>query len=331
MNWRHKAKLAALFAKLPAGLSYQAYYFMQRHFGNLRSVNPERGFRAAITILDLMRQQGKELTGRETFLEVGTGRTLSLPIALWLCGAFRVITFDLNPYLKAELVLEEIDFLKRHGQEVSELFGKHGEKPVFHERFDSLTGGSRGLEELLRMMNIQYWAPADAGRVDLPSQSIDYHISFMVAQHVRPTALVEIFLEGKRLIKPDGLFIHYATLTDLFAGIDTSISPINFLRFGEAEWEVIAGNRYMYHNRLRVDELSALIQSTGLRILAEQTELNQEALGILREGKIPLDERFRGNPPETNATGKVWITAALSSVSGEREEAFREQTSGRTE
>ena len=100
MNWRNKARLAKLLSKLPPKISYNTYYLIQRHLGALRTANPMRRLKAGVAKVDLIRKHRQELTGSETFLEVGTGRCLSLPMALWLCGAFRTITVDLNPYLK---------------------------------------------------------------------------------------------------------------------------------------------------------------------------------------------------------------------------------------
>jgi predicted RNA methylase len=53
------------------------------------------------------------VTGR-TVLEVGTGHMVDLPIGMWLCGAERVITVDLNPYLSRELVSEARTFVRRN-------------------------------------------------------------------------------------------------------------------------------------------------------------------------------------------------------------------------
>jgi hypothetical protein len=309
MNWKHKARLANFVAKLPPRMSYSSYYFIQRHFGTLRTVNPERALKGGLAIIELIGKCGSGLTGAETFLEVGTGRCLALPIALWLCGAHRIITVDLNPYLKSELVFEEIDYIRNHQSTVRQLFASQADKPGFCERLDWLVNGKRDMDQLLSGMNVQYMAPADAGKLALPSQSIDYHVSFMVLQHVRPDALVAIFREGKRLLKAQGLSIHYTNVGDLFAGIDPSIGPLNFLQFDEQEWESIAGNRYMYHNRLRVDELRGLCETAGLRILSADALINQESLGRLKSGQLALDHRFRDKSPETNATDRIWLTA----------------------
>ena len=196
--------MAQLVAKLPAGLSYAAYYFMQRQIGALRAANPTRGLKAGVTIAGLVRTHRGELSGSETFLEVGTGWSVTLPIALWLCGAYRTITVDLNRYLKSELVLEELDYIRTHQETVIELFGPQSTNPVFRERLDLLLASGTNLDRILSMINVQYIAPANAAQLQLPDESIDYHISFMVMQHIRRDLIPGILLEGSRLIKPTG-------------------------------------------------------------------------------------------------------------------------------
>ena len=282
---------------------------MQRHMGALRTANPTRGIKAGITIADLVRTHRREFSGMETFLEVGTGWSLTLPMTLWLCGAFRTITVDLNPYLKSELVFEEIEYIRNHQKMVIELFGPLSSKPVFRERFELLLQGGQSLDGVLSMMNIQYISPANAAQLDLPNQSIDYFVSFMVMQHIRRDLIPGILLEGRRLIKPNGLFIHYAVFSDLFSTVDNSISPVNFLQFSEEEWESIAGNRYMYHNRLRVDEFRELFEEARLSILQLDSKIDSAGVRALEARELPLNLRFRNKSLETNATANAWITA----------------------
>jgi hypothetical protein len=310
VNWRTKARLARVISKLPSGMSYRVYYFIQRHFGALRLAHPENHLKAGVVIADAIKKRKQDLTGAETFLEIGTGRRLTLPIALWLCGASQVITVDLNPYLKPELVFEDIAYLRDHREMVIRMFGPRTENRGFHERLELLLNFKGELNKLLSLLNIRYMASADAARLGIPDQSIDYHISFGVIEHIQRELLDGILVEARRVLKKAGLAVHYATLADPFSGDDDSISPVNFLRFSEEQWVSIAGNRYMYHNRLRVDELRELFERAGFRILDLDVQMHPESLRVLKTGTLPLDRRFRDKSPETNASQSVWLTAA---------------------
>lgn len=305
MNWKRKALYQNLVALLPAKLSYAVYYFIQRKFGDLRTLDPKPSLLTGRKILDHIHRQGQTVQSK-SFLEVGTGRRLNVPIALWLCGASRVITVDLNPYLKAELVREDVSYIKRHQSEIRGLFGKYAEEPVFQEQFQKLVRANDDFDSLLEMMHIQYVAPADATRLDLPSQSVDYHFSNVVLQYVPLDALKGLLREGKRLLRKDGLSIHFIDCSDNFMHSDEAISSINFLQFSERQWTKYAGNRYVWHNRLRVDDYPNLFAEAGLRIASINTHVDQRALEALRAG-FPLDQRFKGHNAESIATDLAWI------------------------
>jgi hypothetical protein len=307
MNWKLKARLQNLIAMLPSSLGYHFYYYAQRHFGGLRSVNPIMRLQAGVGIMDRIRQHNQAIES-QTFLEIGTGRSVSLPIALWLCGASRVITVDLNPYLKPELVSEDISFMRNNQQAVKNVFGSYSHQPIFQERFERLLTHTCNMSmgRLLSALNIECMAPADATMLALESHSVDYHVSYTVLEHIHPEILHGILLEGQRILRKEGLFVHRIDMSDHFSHSDTSISAINFLRFNEDEWSRYAGNRYMYQNRLRVDDYVHLIEKVGLEVLSMEPEIDQRALQELTNGFRP-NERFQTKTKEINATRAAWI------------------------
>jgi SAM-dependent methyltransferase len=308
MNWRTKAALQNLVGKMPSDVSYAVYYFLQRRVGGLRSTTPMTRLVAGIETARRICERGRTLEGK-VFLEVGTGRQINIPLSLWLCGAAETITVDLNPYLKSELVARDILYLRSHEGEVRNLFKELRQDGMAQDRLTRLISASNRLEELLSLANIRYLAPADARALDLGSGSVDYHISYTVLEHIPPAALKSIFREGQRLLKPDGLFVHCIDFSDHFAHSDPGISYVNFLQFSEREWERLAGNRYMYHNRLRVDDFLALIRSLGLEIQSVDTEVDERSLEVLRKGFM-LDERFSTKDYQTNATKSAWVVAS---------------------
>ena len=251
-------------------------------------------------------------TESKSFLEIGTDPRLNLPVALWLCGASEIWTVDLNPYLRPELVAEDIAYIMRHRQEIQALFQPYASASLFRERLARLemAEGMR-LDDLLDMMRIRYQAPGDAAHLDLPAQSLDYHVSFTVLEHIPPGVLQGTLLEGKRVLKRDGLFAHTVDLSDHFAHSDGSISAINFLQFSEEEWARYAGNRYMYHNRLRIDEYVDLLRAAGLKVLWLGSRTDARALEELGSGFV-VDRRFEAKSAETNATVYMQVVASGS-------------------
>jgi SAM-dependent methyltransferase len=305
MNWKLKAKLQNLIAVLPEGPSYALYYFIQRRFGRLAHPDPLEHLSYGTGIAQLLKEQGLVVMDK-TFLEVGTGRRVGVPLALWLSGASRIITVDLNPYLKSELVFEMIAYMRNHKQEMESLFASHSS--VFAERFSQLCAAPADLSRLLALANIEYMAPADAAHLDLSAHSVDYHISYAVFEHIPPEILANILEEGKRLLKPDGIFLHAIDLSDHFSHTDESVSPLNFLRYSDEEWAHLAGNRYMYQNRLRIDDFRRLFQDAHLNTIYEHVTLRESVLEELKRD-IPINPRFQGKSLEANAATNCLIIA----------------------
>jgi hypothetical protein len=263
---------------------------------------------AGIAVLERIRAQGHAFEGM-TFLEVGTGRRLALPTALWLGGASRVVTVDANAYLKEALVIEDLRYIKDHRGEVEALFTGFSQHPLFLERFDLLMRAEHRLSSLIDLMRIEYIAPADAACLDLISNSVQYHVSYTVFEHISPSILNDILVEAQRIMKPGGLLIHYIDFSDHFSHSDPSISSVNFLQFSDTDWEKYAGHRYTHHNRLRLDDMICLFEASGVELRAVASTIDDAALSQLRRG-FPLDARFRGKRDETNATINAWIVAS---------------------
>jgi len=241
------------------------------------------------------------------FLEVGTGRVPLVPLAYWLMGAKKTITIDLNPYLRAELIKKSLQYISDNNEEIRKLFGS-----LMHEnRIDDLLYFNRNVtfstSPFLDLCRITYIAPGDAGNTILLPQSIDYHTSYTVFEHIPIEILRKIINEGSRIISDNGLFIHRIDYSDHFSHSDKTISSINFLKFSDDEWEKYAGNRYMYMNRLRHDDYILLFQSLGHRILAADTDVDEQSQELLRTGSFRLNERFKSKSVNVLSIRGAWI------------------------
>lgn len=309
MHWKAKATLQNAVARLPAGSSYATYYWLQRHFGGLRRINPAARLRAGIETWRQIEKLGRDPFDK-TFFEVGTGRVPMTPLAYWLMGAGRVITVDLNPYLKAELTRECLQYIAYHAEDIRAMFGsllnrKRFEALLYLQRQDGFD-----LQQLLDLCQITYIAPGDAARTGLGADEIDFHTSFNVFEHIPRAVLLAILDEGNRIIRRTGLFVHRVDYSDHFSHSDTRISPINFLQYSDEQWAHYADNRYMYMNRLRHDDFLALFESARHSILAAEPTIDAPSLQLLRDGGLSVDARFGGKTEEVLATTEAWIVCA---------------------
>ena len=309
MHWKTKATLQNAISRLPSESSYAAYYWLQRHFGGLRRINPVARLQAGIETWRQIEQLDHSPINK-TFFEVGTGRVPMTPLAYWLMGAKSVITIDLNPYVKTELTKECLQYIADHVEEAQALFGPQ----LNRKRFDALLSLPRqndfSLQNLLDLCQITYIAPGNAARTGLNPDSIDFHTSFNVFEHIPRDVLMAILAEGNRIISDAGLFVHRVDYSDHFSHSDTHISPINFLQYSDTKWNRYAGNRYMYMNRLRHDDFLALFDSNRHKILATDPAIDSESLELLSEHRLKIDARFGDKTVEVLATTASWIISS---------------------
>ncbi len=311
MNWRTKARIQDAVARLPSSVSYAIYYQLQRRMGGLRNVSPVAQMRAGSQIVRTLSAHERTPKGK-TFFEVGTGRRINVPLSLWLLGADQVITIDINPYLKSALVREDLRYVAQHPDEVRGVFDG---LDLDEQRFAGLVDlASRPwhLDTVLERCAIRYIAPGNATDPPIPPRSVDVHFSNNVFEHIPLDTLREILQTGNRIIKDAGLFIHNIDFSDHFSHSDHSISRINFLQFSEIEWQRIAGNRYMYMNRLQIDDYMQLYPTAGQEIVSIDSKQDPDVCGLLRSGGFTLDGAFRGKTENVLATTEACIVSERS-------------------
>jgi len=306
VTWRQKAAIQRAVANLPSSIGGRLYYALQRTVGGLRHVDPEDRFRAALEMTRRLEAQGCSLVG-STVLEVGTGWRLNVPLALWLLGAERVVTVDIHRYLRLALVQKDLSALRAAPERFVTLFGNHAASARFRRRFDQLLAFRGTGAQLLRLTGIEYLAPADAARLPLADQSVDAHVSFTVLEHIPPDTVIAILQEARRVLRPDGRLVHCIDFSDHLAHSDPSITFVNFLQYDDAAWIHLTGNRFAFHNRLRVDEFKALLDASGVTtIVWEASEPDARSIAALEAG-LPLAARFRHKPPRVNAVNQAWL------------------------
>jgi SAM-dependent methyltransferase len=294
MHWKVKASVQRVCATLPGGVPL--YEQIQRTFGKLRTTDVAKKLAFQRNLCTLMTQHGFRPRGA-TVVEVGTGWLPLDPIGFWMCGAARVVTIDVRRHLDPLLLARALEWMSERPEEMVALWKHLVPEAELRERHATLSRLRENPEAFLRESAIEYRAPSDAARTDLPDASVDAHFSYNVFEHVPPEAIVRILAEGRRVLKPGGVSVHYVDPSDHFAHFDRSITRINFLRFGAREWDRIAGNPFAYHNRLRDHDYRALFERAGLKPVFCRFDVEPRSLAALKDG-FPIDAEWRGREPD---------------------------------
>lgn len=295
MRWRTRAWLLRQFAARPGG--YRVYQFLQRHLGEFRK--PEyvlAKLRSHREAAELLLRAGVRLDGARV-VEVGTGWVPVEALAFWVCGASVVHTFDKNRHLHLPLTARFLRWAAGEEEQLAKLWD--GVAPAGRARHClGLMGrlADRPLD-LLREANVRYLAPGDATRTGLPDASVDLHYSVTVLEHVPRPVIAGILGEARRVLTPGGACWHDIDPSDHFAHSDPGISRVNFLRFGDREWDRLAGHFLAYHNRLRQSDFAALFRAAGFEFVSYDAPVDPRSLDDIRGG-LPLAPEFRGIDPE---------------------------------
>ena len=108
-------------------------------------------------------------------------------------------------------------------------------------------------------------------------------------------------------MKDGGLFLHRIDHTDHFSHSDSRIPAMNFLQFSEKDWQRIAGNRFMYMNRLRVDDFRSLFEQSTLNVVDVQVTVDNDTLQQIAAKNLLLTEPFASKSADDVATAESWF------------------------
>ncbi|MEK7729079.1 MAG: class I SAM-dependent methyltransferase [candidate division KSB1 bacterium] len=311
MNWKTKALIQNSISRLPEPFADAIYFYMQRGFGGLKNVNMKEHFTNVAEFLQYLAKQNRTIVDA-TCLEIGTGRRLNVPLGLWLCGAKKIYTVDLNTYVNENLVVESLAYLRQNLPELKAIWGEWAQTEIFEQRLEELLNCQPNLKSVLALTQIEYRAPIDARTLPFAAHSIDYYLSVSVFEHIPPPLLKAILQEAKRVLTKGGLSLHIIDPSDHFSHADESICSVNFLQYYERQWQKLAGNKFAYHNRLRVYDYLVLFDETGLKTLEQKRYINARSVAALQNG-FHLNEKFHGRAVEELATNRLDVVGTFAS------------------
>ena len=311
MHYKIKSFIQNIISKLPSKISYKTYFFIQRKFGNLREIKPYSSLIRGYKIIQIIKNIGGNHK-RKKFIEIGTGRAPILPLCLYLHDAGEITTVDLNPYLSHYVWEQSILWISKNKE-----FLKKNLPFINTQKLDFISEikiKEYELHNFLSKIGIKYLAPCDATNLPFDENYFDFHISSNVFEHIPKEKLVGILKESQRILSNSGTLIHGIDYSDHFSHSDHNISPIHFLRFGEKEFYSLAGNRYMYMNRLRDDDFQELFNSFNFNTVLKDKNINKEIIHLLekKDPSVKLHNHFLNKENKCIANLHTWYALKLN-------------------
>lgn len=293
-SWRTKAAIQRAIARLPVPLGDWVYHGLQ---GLRGGVNPEVARHVGFIdqVQSLRERLGEPPLAGLGVVELGSGWSPLTPMVLLRRGARSVDTFDLNRHYSRARI-------RAAAAAVSQCLG-----PCDALGLAASTGSLPPA--------IRYHPHTDLGN-HAPPDPAHLAVSRFVLEHVRPEDIVRIHRNSLEWMAPGGLWIHWVSPSDHRSYDDKSLGPIDFLRYSQAEWSEIAGNRFAYHNRLRLPHYRGLFAEAGWTVVHEDYDVPADAPGVA--AAVPVHPDFAGLSEEELSAGSLWF---VLSRAGERGEA----------
>jgi SAM-dependent methyltransferase len=208
---------------------------------------------------------------------MGTGWYPTFPLCLYLAGAARVYTLDLNPHLKGDMTAALADRLESHVPLIARESGR-AEADVGAAQRALATALRDGVSIASATGGVvEYRAPADASRTELPGGSIDAVFSNSVLEHVPGDVIEACLSEAMRILRPGAIVFHSVNCGDHYAYADRSIDQLHYLQYSEATWKRW-NNAFLYQNRLRAIDFTDMAKRAGFSIEIDTSRAKPERL-----------------------------------------------------
>jgi hypothetical protein len=291
MNWKIKALITIIISILP--FQSKIYSKVQQKFG--------RGKYDPIEILSEAKFNIQEIlttnNSNQKIFELGSGIGLIHPLYF---SFFFGSTTSVDVYNRFELKL----FRKKCNEILDNLNTNLVIKDLITnvsvKRLDNFRDACSD-ENLLERLGINYIPNFKITDFALIEDRYDVFYSNNTLEHIPPAEIKMILEKSKIILNPTAIHLHRIDFSDHFSHIDQSISSCNFLKYSDKLYNLIAGNQFVYHNRLRVNDFIEIFESSGYQIIKLEKNIDLLALELLNS-EFKLNKRFIQYKKEDLAT-----------------------------
>jgi hypothetical protein len=274
IKWKIKALIQNLISFAP--FSVQLNYFLQKYLSGAFSPDEMiQSYKVQIKQIDLLNR--RESINNKKILEIGPGWFSISGLIFWLLKSKSIYWVDTRRNFHLDLTKNYAKALLSIKEEVS-----NDINISIHELQEKLEQVCKceSDSDFFKLCSITYDAPGDACSINLENKSVDLIYSWGVLEHIPWPDLCKIFENSQSLLSDNGRHYHNIGMHDHFhsAGLGNGV---NFLRYSNFEWRIIAGNQFAYHNRKRGVDYLKLIKENNFKITykwEEFLDLNLDAV-----------------------------------------------------
>jgi hypothetical protein len=303
-HWLIKCALQHAVARLPRRHFWNGQ--LQRISGSLELSEPRftEKLRESRRILDALKARGGNTKGFAA-LDLGTGWFPIIPLALHLCGARSVATFDIDPLLSPGRNAETAArFRSSHergtlGEILPSLLPERLEHLLAQEGRAGRTTPAGWLAGFGIEVHVR-----DAQETQLAAGTVDLISSSGVLEYVPLAVLKGLFHEFRRVANTRSVMVHRLNLVDQYSYFDRRLTPWNFLRYSKRAWRWF-DSPMISQNRLRACDYPRLLRAAGWKVVEEDPVRGDRA----QLKAVPLHGDFKHYTEDELLVLHAWLTA----------------------
>jgi SAM-dependent methyltransferase len=242
INWKVKS---FAFHEIDTFSLHKTLYFLQRNVTRRSRTNLVSGYKSWQVHEHYLSATSK----RPHIFEFGAGKSLSQNIFLSrYCESQTVV--DLFPMLNIGLVNDAASEISKHYPAIA-----------YH--------AMANIYDIERYYGVRYISPFDAATTPFDDDTFDGCISTDTLEHIPEDVIIAIFKELRRIIRPGGRISAVIDYSDHYSHTDTTIGPLNYLRYSESEFKKY-NHMVHYQNRLRHYDYARLFAALGYLCLRSE-------------------------------------------------------------
>jgi SAM-dependent methyltransferase len=294
-DWRLKAAIQTIFSRVPGG--ERLNYELQRR---VTKTLPISDVELAAQVGKAQRHLGRferhsDVDVAQAHLyEFGVGWDLIMPLAYYSMGVERQTVLDIRPLARVDLIVDAATRMAARADELG------------LSRSPRIDGNASSVAALVSRWGIEYRAPADARRVELPDGSVDLVTSTDVFEHVPLNDIRPLLMECRRLLRPEGVLSLRVDYQDHYWYFDARVDAFHFLRYSAAKWKRFNPGLH-YQNRIRHAHFVDIIKNCGFVVVESDVAVPTRE-DLERIADTPLAPAFRAMAPEELAVRYANLT-----------------------
>ncbi len=299
-------KAISLFPK-----SYKLNYFFQKHItGNaeLTSEIFEKKLRKYSKHIENYSSFSKHKKANARILELGTGRWPIIPLAFFLCGYREIWTVDVSPLVLRSSLKATLDFFLDYSedQRLWKFLPMASRARIEDLRNALKMIDAFGVFKTMEKLHV-HAIVEKSGNICPGCHSIDLIVSNNTFEHIPQSGLLEWLKAFKKILSTDSVMSHFVDSRDHYWYFDTSISPLNFLKYSDEQWKLFS-NGVLYQNRLMISDYVKLHNDSGFEVLLlESVKAAPEDIELKK-----LTKKYLKYPMEELEVLEFWIVSKFA-------------------